>query len=308
MAYGATLRISEDRGESWTQVVSGPCYARESGFALKRIWQIAPGAPSEPETLYAGVDEAGLFVSRDGGATWRLVEGLARHPSRPYWRPGGGGLCLHSILVDPGEPRRLWVGVSAVGVFRSDDGGESWRTCSQGLVGATEGASPAGIGYAVRKLVMHPHDPTALYLWARGGVYRSADGGDSWSPHNAGLPAEFGFGLAIARTGELYAVPLDPETRCFPEGKPRVYRLPEGGARWQALDGGLPGVPFFTGVLRDGLAVDSLQPAGVYFGTTQGDVFFSRDAGEHWERLPGQFSRVISVKAWVLDDGSREKE
>jgi photosystem II stability/assembly factor-like uncharacterized protein len=293
--------VSDDRGISWRQLENGPRYSRESGLTLKRIWQIVPGAPSEPETFYAGVDEAGLFVSRDGGEIWQEVEGLRRHPSRPAWAPANGGLCLHTLLVDPANPRRLWAAISNGGIFRTVDGGENWESCHSGLPGHAGDCSHPEIHSGVIKLARNPHHPETLYMQHRAGVFRSMDGAASWEPLNEGLPGGFGFPICLTGTGDLYVVPLDRETRCFIDGKIELYRLKEGSARWERAGTGLPRTPHFVGVLRDALAVDPLEPPGIYFGTTQGDLFCSPDGGENWDRFPGQFTRVTTVKTWVLD-------
>jgi hypothetical protein len=300
-AYGAMIRVSEDFGESWTQLAAGPRYCRESGFRLRRIWQITPGLPAEPDTLYAGVEEAGLFVSRDRGMTWTELEGLTRHPTRPHWSSGGGGLCLHTLLIDPLPLGRMWVAISAVGVFRTDDGGESWKGCNSGLARAWTGEGCSEVGYRVQKMAQHPQDPDTLYLQTHRGVYRSTNGAESWLPIGEGLPSAFGFPICITTTGDLYVVPLESETRCFLDGQPRVYRLRHRTSGWEPMGRGLPVTPHYVGVLRDAMAVDTLEPPGIYFGTTQGDLFYSPDGGEHWHRLPGQFSRILTVKTWVLD-------
>lgn len=299
MAYGATIRVSDDLGGSWRQLERGPAYAATSGLALKRIWQIVPGAPSERETLYAGVDEAGLFVSRDRGESWHEVEGLSRHPGRAAWTPSQGGLCLHSILVDPRDPRRLSVAISDGGFFRTLDGGKTWAASHAGLPRDPGASADPELQRGVRKVAQDPRDLDTLYLQHRSGVFRSSDGGASWLPIGGGLPGASGFPLGVTGTGDLYVAPMDPETRCFAGGKLSLYRLRNGRGRWEPLSGGLPEAPHFVGVLRDALAVDSLEPAGIYFGTTQGDLFYSADAGESWDRLPGQFSRITTVKAWI---------
>jgi hypothetical protein len=296
MAYGPTIRVSDDFGASWTQIAAGPRYRKESGCRLNRIWQIVPGHPAEPRTLYAGVDEAGLFVSRDGGETWQEVEGLSRHPSRPHWRPGGGGLCLHTLLIDPTNRRRLWAGISVAGIFRTEDGGESWTLCDRGL----PPGETAGVGSNVHKLALDPRDPDTLYLQTTDRVYRSTDGGDGWQPIDASLPERFGFPIAVTGAGDVLVAPLDPETRGFPRGRLRLARCRGGREPWQSVGDGLPETPYHVGVLRDALAVDDLEPAGVYFGTTGGDLFYSRDAGGQWARLPGQFSRILMVQTWLL--------
>lgn len=301
--YGPTVRYSDDFGETWEQVVSGPQYGEESGFTLKRIWQIVPGHPSEPDTLYAGVEEAGLFVSHDRGMTWTERTGLTAHPTRPGWFPGNGGLCLHTILIDPHNPRRIWVGISAVGVFRSDDGGETWQVRNEGLPTVPTGMPYPEIGRCVHKMLLDPERPRSLYMQFHGGVFRSEDAADTWQPVEQGLPGNFGFPITRTRSGNLFVIPLESDERRYVSGgKLRVYRSRNGGAHWEATEAGLADEPQYVGVLRDSMDADSLEPGGVYFGTTMGEVFYSRDEGEHWERLPGSFPRITTVKAWVLEN------
>ena len=300
--YGPTIRFSDDLGATWTQVEAGPGYSEESGFKLNRIWQIVPGHDTEPGTLYAGVDEAGLFASRDGGTTWEEVTGLTQHPTRDEWAPGNGGLCLHTILIDPGNPRRMWVGISAVGALRTEDGGQTWQTCNQGLPQLATGVRTQDVGRCVHKLVLDPKDSNTLYCQFHGGVFKSTDAADSWQPIEEGLPSNFGFPMGISASGDLFVVPLESDMqRHVKDGQLRVYRSQDGGAHWAPAGEGLPEQPHYVGVLRDAMAVDTLEPAGVYFGTSMGEVFYSPDAGEHWDRLPGQFPRITSIKAWVRE-------
>lgn len=303
MAYGPTIRVSDDLGESWTQMLGSPSYKKESGRALKRIWQIVPGAPSQPGTLYAGVDEAGLFVSRDRGVSWEEVAGLAAHPSRPHWEAGKGGICLHSILVDPTNSNRMWVGISTAGVFRTEDGGKRWKTCHTGLPSAREDHPWSEVGRNVHKMVLDPRDASTLYLQFFWGVYKSTDGADSWVKIERGLPSTFGFPLAVTRSGDLFVIPLEGEDeRYMKDGKLRVFRSRNGGESWEPCQRGLPEQPNYVSVLRDALAVDPLDPPGVYFGTTSGEMYYSPDTGENWTALPGQYSRITVVKTWVIHD------
>lgn len=298
--YGPTIRTSDDFGETWTQVADGPSYSAESGFKLNQIWQIVPGHASQPDTLYAGVDEAGLFVSHDRGATWSELSGLTQHPTRPNWFPGNGGLCLHTILVDPADPQRIWVAASAVGVFRTEDGGATWQLCTTGLPMVPTGMPDNGVGRCVHKMVLDPRDSNRLYMQFHGGVFTSTDGADSWTSIESGLPSNFGFPMAITANGTLFVIPLQSDEQRFAErGRLRLYRSRDQGASWQVAERGLPEEPQYVGVLRDAMAVDPLEPAGVYFGTTMGEVFFSPDEGEHWEQLPGQLPRITCVKTWV---------
>ena len=295
---GARLRLSEDGGQSWAELAQGPRYTRASGLTLRRIWQITPGAPSQPETYYAGVDEAGLFVSHDRGITWQAVPGISQHPDRAHWRASRGGITLHAIAVDPTAPQRMWVAIASAGILRTEDGGISWQACNQGLraLGQADAAS-----YLPHKLALDPHNPQVLYLQNIDGVYCSTNGATSWQTIEAGLPSTFGFPFGVDHRGNQYVVPLDAATRGSIGGRLQVYRRRAQEQAWQPLATGLPSGQQGVGVLRDALAVDPLEPVGVYFGTTQGDLFYSADAGEHWASLPGQLARVTALQAWVTD-------
>jgi hypothetical protein len=299
--YGATLRETCDFGATWKEVEHGPAYPAESGFKLKRIWQIVPGHTSQPGTWYAGVEEAGLFASRDDGRTWSEISSLTQHPTRPQWFPGNGGMCLHTILTDPTNSQRLWVAASAIGVFRSDDAGATWRTCNRDLPLVPTGLSvETEVSRCVHKMVLDPKIPGVLYQQFHGGVFKSEDGGETWKPIANGLPSNFGFPMVITTAGDLFIVPLtSDEQRFVPEGALKVYRSRDRGRTWKSLGRGLPREPHYVGVLRDAMAVDPLQPAGVYFGTTMGEVFCSANNGESWRQLPGQFPRITTVKTWL---------
>lgn len=310
-AWGATLRESRDGGETWTQTaLRVPDQPAE--YPLTRIWQLARGP--EPHTLYAGVADAALYVSRDDGQSWKEVDGLTRHPSRPHWNPGNGGLCLHSILVDPGDPRRIWVGISAVGVFRTTDGGETWDALNEGLPPMTMTGSPdEDAMYCIHKIVLDGSNADRLFMQFHAhtmtpdgkrssGVFRSDDGATTWKPIDRDLPLKFGFPMALSRQGELFVMPLvSDENRIFDEGKPTMWRSENGGESWRRLDADATGEPVFSGVLRDAMALDARQPTGVYVGTTGGDVYASPDAGESWQRLPARLPRVLCVRAETYD-------
>lgn len=300
--HGPNLRVSRDFGETWEAVTRSPAFEEGSAAKLKHIWQIIPGHASEPGTWFAGVDDAALFVSRDDAKTWTEVKGLTSHPTRPRWVPGFGGLCLHSILADPSNPRRMWVGISAVGVFRTDDAGETWTLCNHGLHNvAPEFIRDPDMGRCVHKLALDPSRPGVLYLQFHGGVFTSGDGAQSWTRISGGLPHDFGFPMAVSRRGDVFVVPLLADTnRVFPDGAFKVWRTRDQGRTWRALTDGLPQAAHFTGVLRDAMAADELTPAGLYAGTTAGELYASTDDGEHWERLPGQFPRITTVKVWHL--------
>jgi photosystem II stability/assembly factor-like uncharacterized protein len=300
--YGPTIRVSEDGGETWEQVEASPQYSAESGYKLNRIWQIVSGHPSQPNTLFAGVDEAGLFVSHDKGQTWSEIMGLTNHHTRSGWEPGNGGLCLHTILIDPNDAKRMWVAISAVGVFRSEDSGETWRVCNQGLPEVITGSAVSEVNRCVHKIVLDPRDPNTLYMQFHGGVFKSTDGADSWVPIEHGLPGNFGFPMVITQAGDIFTLPLESDThRYFKEGQMRAYRSRDGGEHWESHSDGLPKDVAYVGVLRDAMAADTLDPAGVYFGTSMGEVYYTRSSGEHWERLPGSFSRITTVKSWILE-------
>lgn len=301
---GPTIRISRDLGATWAGVPHDPKLPDTTGGGvkaeLKHIWQIVPGHPSTPGTWYAGVDDAALFVSRDDAQTWTELTGLTNHPTRPRWVPGFGGLCLHSIVVDRENPRRLWVGISAVGVFRTEDGGETWKLCNHGLPNvAPDFIKDDEMGRCVHKLVADPTRPNALFMQFHGGVFKSEDGADSWTRISGGLPHDFGFPMAMTQGGDVFIVPLlADDNRVVPDGALKVWRTRDRGKTWRALTHGLPQKEHFVGVLRDAMTADPFSPAGVYFGTTAGELFYSPKDGETWERLPGQFPRITCLRAW----------
>lgn len=299
--HGPTIRTSRDLGATWEPVARNPAFADGATAKLNHIWQIVPGHPSQPGTWYAGVDDAALFGSRDDGQTWTELTGLTSHPTRPRWTPGFGGLCLHSIVVDPGNPRRLWVGISAVGVFRSEDGGETWTLCNEGLPNvAPEFIKDPDMGRCVHRLVGDPTRPGVLHMQFHGGVFSSTNGGDSWTRVSDGMPHQFGFPMAVTQRGDLFVVPLlSDENRVVPNGALKVWRSRDQGRSWRAMTAGLPQHEHFVGVLRDAMTVDPLSPAGVYLGTTMGELYCSRDDGDNWQRLPGQLPRITSLRAWV---------
>lgn len=296
--FGSEIIFSDDLGKTWTPAKRGPAFAEGSGLKLERIWHIEPGRVGEPRVLYAGVAPAALFRSNDGGATWSEVAGLTRHPTRDRWHPGAGGLCLHSIQLDPSKPQRMFVAISAVGVFRTDDGGATWQTKNRGTRAEFLPKKFPEFGQCVHKLLMSPGHPDLLFQQNHCGVYRSADAGESWKEITDGLPSDFGFPLAIhPRESEtVYVLPLQgAEFRCPPDGKLRVHRSRDGGKSWRALAAGLPPEPAFTGVLREGMAADTRDPVGIYFGTNTGKIFASRDEGDTWHVLADNLPPVSSV-------------
>jgi photosystem II stability/assembly factor-like uncharacterized protein len=311
MHWGAELAWSDDFGKSWTRPETPLVrFPAESKAALANIWQIAPGRDNEPDTLYCGVEPSALFASRDAGRTWTLNTGLWDHPHRAKWTPGGGGLCLHTVLVDPARPGRLTIATSTGGVYRSDDGGVSWNARNRGVRAEFLPDQHPEFGQCVHKIVHHGGRPGRLYLQNHWGLYRSDDGGDSWRDVANGVPSDFGFCIGIhpRDPDTAFIVPLhSDEFRCTPEGRLRVYRTRNGGASWQALSRGLPQKDALETVVRDAMGVDALDPAGVYFGTRSGKLFGSRDEGRSWELLREGLPPIVCVKAALVPEKAKAK-
>ena len=297
--FGPHLQRSRDHGDSWASVEGGPTFSMGSPRMLKQVWSVAAGAV--PGQLWAGVSEAALFRSEDDGETWALNEGLEMHPSRIEWQPGAGGLCLHTILQDAADPRRIFVGISAVGVFRSDDGGHSWAVKNEG-VGAVfpdETRKFSEIARCVHKFVQDPTDPNRLYQQNHTGVYRTLDAGDRWERIENGLPTGFGFPMVMhpRQPRTLFIVPQESDqVRMFPEGRPGVYRTTDGGDSWTRTHRGIS-EPSYSGVLRNSMTADGEEQPGVYFGTTGGEIYCTVDDGDSWQRLPGSLPRIQSLTA-----------
>ncbi|MEM8932971.1 MAG: exo-alpha-sialidase [Acidobacteriota bacterium] len=301
--YGATIHRSTDWGATWTQLEARPTYAEGSGATLERIWSITPGRPTEPDVLYAGIADAGLFRSTDHGESWQGFDGLNQHATRSSWGPGAGGLCCHTVLLDPDNLDRLWVGISAVGAFRSDDGGATWQLKTDGLSIVSPSEEHAGVGSCVHRMVLDPEQPDHLFQQNHQGVYRSTDGGDRWQAIETGLPSRFGFPMVMhPRDGRtLYTVPLESdEYRMAIDGRLAVYRTRDAGDSWSACRDGLP-EHCYQGVLRGAMSVDTLDPCGVYLGTTGGEVYWSADEGDTWQAIPCRLPRIGSVTAVVLE-------
>jgi hypothetical protein len=302
MHWGPVLRLSDDLGGTWREDEGGArvVFPEDTGAALARVWQLYSPGDAEPGVVYAGVEPAALFRSTDGGETFELIRGLWDHPHRAVWEPGGGGLCLHTVLADPRDPRRLTVAISAAGVYRSDDGGASWRPSNSGIRAVFLPEPDVEFGQCVHKVGRDAANPDTMFLQHHWGVYRSDDSGDTWAPIGGALPSDFGFPIVVhpRRAGTAYVIPLQSdEYRCTPEGRCRVYRTDDGGGSWTALTDGLPQEDAHLTVLRDGFCADDGDPAGLWFGTRTGEVFASFDDGDSWTSVAGHLPPVLTVRA-----------
>lgn len=295
--YGPALHLSDDL-VTWRQLEDGPRWSEESCRRFRQFWTIH----ATPERWLVGIDDAGLFESRDRGESWRSVEALNEHPTREGWYPGAGGLCLHCILVDPANPDRIWCGISSVGVFRTEDGGLSWCEKNGAIPPMIEDDGHAEIGNCVHALVADPADANRMWRREHNGMFRSSDGGDTWERIEDGLGSWFGFPLVRdRRTGSLYDVPLESDEYRMPtDGALAVYRSRDDGDTWEGLRNGLPQEHAYMGVLRSALALDHRDPCGLVFGTTSGTIFVSSDAGESWRGLPWTLPRILSVELYDL--------
>jgi len=311
--FGQQVHRSDDGGRSWTAVGSDFAYAGVPGthqwydgtphpWEFARVWHLEPSA-TDPDTVLAGVEDAALFRSVDGGSTWSELPGLREHGSGPHWQPGAGGMCLHTILPDPRDPARMLVAISAAGVFRTDDGGATWRPTNAGLVSEGIPDPDAEVGHCVHKLALHPDRPDTVYMQKHWDVMRSDDGGEHWHDVGGDLPTDFGFVVDVhAHEPEtVYVLPITSDAEHFPpEGKLRVYRSRTGGHEWEPLSRGLPQEHCYVDVLRDAMAVDGLDSCGVYFGTTGGQVYASADAGDTWTPIVRDLPAVLSVEVQTL--------
>ena len=333
--FGQIIQRSDDGGKTWLQPgtppgeapTPGPPKAASNKFVydvsaetgkpltthqfydgtqhpweFKRVWHLEP-SQTEVDTVYAGVEDAALFRSEDGGQSWNEVAGLRGHGSGPQWQPGAGGMCLHTILIDPNDARRMVIAISAAGAFRTEDGGASWKAINRGLRSAHIPDPTAEVGHCVHSIGMHRSRPRVLFMQKHWDVMRSDDGGDSWVEVSGNLPTDFGFAMGVhAHEPEtIYVVPIKSDSEHFPpEGRLRVYRSRTGGNEWEALTKGLPQEHCYVNVLRDAMAVDSLESCGVYFGTTGGQVYASADAGESWRPIVRDLPAVLSVEVQTL--------
>jgi photosystem II stability/assembly factor-like uncharacterized protein len=326
--YGPTTHYSDDFGKTWTQAKQVPAITRpsksgrpastveeafrsESGESFKdtpetmiKVWNITPGRESEPDVLYAGAQPASLFVSKDRGETWTLNEALYDHPHRGQWNPGAGGLCLHTILLDPTNPQRMYIAVSAAGCYRTDDGGLTWSPHNKNVHACFMPDQFPEYGQCVHKMALHPSDPNVIFQQNHCGVYRSDNAGEDWVDIGEGkLPAKFGFPIAVHPTEPrtIYiALEESDEYRMSVNGRFSVWRSRNAGESWEMMTKGLPENAHLV-VLREAMATDTFEDAGIYVGTNTGQLFYSRDSGDSWEILADFLPPILSVESGVLD-------
>ena len=311
--FGQVIQRSNDGGKTWDAAGNKFVYDGVAGthqwydgtqhpWEFARVWHLEP-SPTDPDTVYAGVEDAAMFRSTDGGQTWNELAGLRTHPSGPSWQPGAGGLCLHTILIDPRNEKRIFAAISAAGAFRSDDGGGTWQPINRGLKSEGIPDPNAEVGHCVHRIAMHPSRPDVLFMQKHWDVMRSNDGGDSWTEVSGNLPSDFGFPIDVhAHEPEtIYVVPIKSDSEHFPpDGRLRVYRSRSGGNDWEALTRGLPQQDCYVNVLRDAMAVDRLDPCGIYFGTTGGQVYASPNGGDDWQPIVRDLPPVLSVEVQTL--------
>ena len=311
--FGQLIQRSDDGGTTWEPVGNKFAYDGVAGthqwydgtphpWEFKRVWHLEPSL-TDPDTVYAGVEDAALFRSTDGGRNWQELPGLRGHGSGPHWQPGAGGMCLHTIILDPGNPQRIYIAISAAGAFRSDDAGQTWQPINRGLYSKYIPYPTADVGHCVHHVAMSPSRPGVLFMQKHWDVMRSTDAGDSWQKISGNLPVDFGFPIEIHphEPDTIYVVPIKSDSEHYPpEGKLRVYRSRTGGNEWEPLTQGLPQSDCYVNVLRDAMSVDSLDACGVYFGTTGGQVYASADAGDHWAPIVRDLPAVLSVEVQTL--------
>jgi len=311
--FGQIIQRSDDGGGSWHPVGNDFSYAGESGthqwydgtphpWEFARVWHLEPSA-DDPDTIFAGVEDAAIFKSTDGGMSWSELAGLRTHRSGPSWQPGAGGMCVHTILIGPDDPARMHVAISAAGVFRSDDSGATWRPANRGLRSAQIPDPDAEVGHCVHRIARHRSRPDVLFMQKHWDVMRSDDSGDSWREISGNLPSDFGFPIAVHahEPDTVFVVPITSDAEHYPpDGRLRVYRSRTGGDEWEPLGQGLPERNCYVNVLRDAMAVDDLDPCGIYFGTTGGQIYASADSGDTWTTVVRDLPRVLSVEVQTI--------
>jgi photosystem II stability/assembly factor-like uncharacterized protein len=311
--FGQQIQRSNDGGTTWEPAGNQFAYAGAAGthqwydgtphpWEFKRVWHLEPSL-TDPDTVYAGVEDAALFRSTDAGTTWEELPGLRGHGSGPHWAPGAGGLCLHTILLDPSDAKRMFIAISAAGVFRSDDGAKTWRPANRGLRSEHIPDPTAEVGHCVHRIAMHRSRPRTLFMQKHWDVMRSDDAADSWHEVSGNLPTDFGFVIDVHahEPQTVYVIPIKSDSEHFPpDGRLRVYRSRTGGNEWEPLTKGLPQQDCYVNVLRDAMAVDALDACGVYFGTTGGQVYASADAGDTWTPIVRDLPAVLSVEVQTL--------
>ncbi|MGD1278719.1 MAG: sialidase family protein [Tepidisphaeraceae bacterium] len=311
--FGQQIQRSNDGGKTWKPVGNQFVYDGVPGthqwydgtphpWEFKRVWHLEPSL-SDPDTVYAGVEDAALFRSTDGAKTWQELPGLRGHGTGPKWQPGAGGMCLHTILFDPSQAGRVFIAISAAGAFRTDDAGKTWRAINRGLRSEHIPDPNAEVGHCVHRIAMHRSRPNVLFMQKHWDVMRSDDAGDSWREVSGNLPSDFGFPIEVHahEPDTIYVVPIKSDSEHYPpDAKLRVYRSRTGGNEWEALTKGLPQRDCYVNVLRDAMAVDSLDKCGVYFGTTGGQVYCSADAGDNWTPIVRDLPAVVAVEVQTL--------
>ncbi|HEX9711653.1 MAG TPA: exo-alpha-sialidase [Actinomycetota bacterium] len=311
--FGQLIQRSDDGGRTWTPVGNEFTYDGTPGthmwydgtphpWEFARVWHLEPSL-TDPDTVYAGVEDAALFRSIDGGQSWHELPGLREHGSAGSWQPGAGGLCLHTIVVDPTRPDRIFVAISAAGVFRTDDSGKTWQPMNRGLRSEGLPDPDVEVGHCVHRIALHPSRPDVLFMQKHWDVMRSDDAGESWNEVSGNLPSDFGFVVDVHahEPDTIYVVPIKSDSEHYPpDGRLRVYRSKTGGNDWEALTDGLPQKDCYLNVLRDAMAVDALDPCGVYFGTSGGQVYASADAGDSWAPIVRDLPAVLSIEVQTL--------
>jgi photosystem II stability/assembly factor-like uncharacterized protein len=330
--FGQIIQRSDDGGKTWHQpgtpagepVAPGPPKSESNKFAyddaarpltthqwydgtqhpweFKRVWHLEPSL-TDPQTVYAGVEDAAIFRSIDGGQNWQELPGLRGHGTGPKWQPGAGGMCLHTIILDPNNSQRMYIAISAAGAFRTDDGGKNWKPINRGLRSQYIPDPNAEVGHCVHHIAMNPKRPGVLFMQKHWDVMRSDDAGDNWKEVSGNLPTDFGFVIDVHshEPETIYVVPIKSDSEHYVhEGKLRVYRSRSGGNEWEALTKGLPQKDCYVNVLRDAMAVDTLDKCGVYFGTSGGQVYVSADAGDNWNPIVRDLPAVLSVEVQTL--------